>query len=90
MKTYLAKGFVCCMLFSVSVFSQEDKIKTFLKCSCDARYIQQKTLFIDYVRDQNLSDLDVFVFEIGNGSGGIEYTFNFYGKKKLNNRSFRH
>ncbi len=86
MKTYITKGFVCCILFSVCVFSQEDKIKTFLKCSCDARYIQQKTLFIDYVRDQNLSDLDVFVFEIGNGSGGIEYTFNFYGKKKLNNR----
>ena len=86
MKTYIAKGFVCCILFSVSVFSQEDKIKTFLKCSCDARYIQQKTLFIDYVRDQNLSDLDVFVFEIGNGSGGIEYTFNFYGKKEFNNR----
>ena len=82
----MAKGFVCCILFSVFVFSQEDKIKTFLKCSCDARYIQQKTLFIDYVRDQNLSDLDVFVFEIGNGSGGIEYTFNFYGKEKLNNR----
>ena len=86
MKTCIAKGFVWCILFSVSVFSQEDKIKTFLKCSCDARYIQQKTLFIDYVRDQNLSDLDVFVFEIGNGSGGIEYTFNFYGKKKLNNK----
>ena len=86
MKTYIAKGFVCCILFSVSAFSQEDKIKTFLKCSCDARYIQQKTLFIDYVRDQNLSDLDVFVFEIGNGSGGIEYTFNFYGKKEFNNR----
>ena len=86
MKTYIAKVFVCCILFSVSVFSQEDKIKTFLKCSCDARYIQQKTLFIDYVRDQNLSDLDVFVFEIGNGSGGIEYTFNFYGKKEFNNR----
>ena len=86
MKTYIAKGFVCCILFSVSVFSQEGKIKTFLKCSCDARYIQQKTLFIDYVRDQNLSDLDVFVFEIGNGSGGIEYTFNFYGKKEFNNR----
>ena len=86
MKTYIAKGFVYCILFSVSAFSQEDKIKTFLKCSCDARYIQQKTLFIDYVRDQNLSDLDVFVFEIGNGSGGIEYTFNFYGKKEFNNR----
>jgi len=86
MKTYIAKVFVCCILFSVSVFSQEGKIKTFLKCSCDARYIQQKTLFIDYVRDQNLSDLDVFVFEIGNGSGGIEYTFNFYGKKEFNNR----
>ena len=86
MKTYIVKGFAYCILFSVSVFSQEDKIKTFLKCSCDARYIQQKTLFIDYVRDQNVSDLDVFVFEIGNGSGGIEYTFNFYGKKKFNNR----
>ena len=75
-----------CILFSVSAFSQEDKIKTFLKCSCDARYIQQKTLFIDYLIEQNLSDLEVFVFEIGNGSGGIEYTFNFYGKKKFNNR----
>ena len=86
MKISTIKGFGFWIFFSVSVFSQENKIKTFLKCSCDGRYIQQNSLFIDYVRDQNLSDLDVFVFDIRNGSGGVEYTFNFYGKKKLNNR----
>ena len=86
MKNSTIKGFGFWIFFSVSVFSQENKIKTFLKCSCDGRYIQQNSLFIDYVRDQNLSDLDVFVFDIRNGSGGVEYTFNFYGKKKLNNR----
>ena len=89
MKNYKITTSIFCFLFSVSIFSQEDKIKTFLKCNCDARYIQQNTLFIDYVRDQNLSDLEVFVFDITSGSGGREYTFNFYGKEKLNNRENR-
>ena len=86
MKDCKLKGSVFWILFSLSVFSQESKIKAFLKCNCDARYIQQNTLFIDYVRDQNLADLEIFVFEITSGSGGREYTFNFYGKEKLNNR----
>ena len=86
MKDCKLNGFVFWISFSLSVFSQESKIKAFLKCNCDARYIQQNTLFIDYVRDQNLADLEIFVFEITSGSGGREYTFNFYGKEKLNNR----
>ena len=86
MKNLKSKVFVFWIICPFYVFSQEGKIKAFLKCNCDARYIQQNTLFIDYVRDQNLSDLEIFVFEITSGSGGTEYTFNFYGKKKLNNR----
>ena len=57
------------LLFSKS-FSQSDKIKVFLNCNCDSEFIKQNTLLFDYVRDRTLSDIEVFVFEISNASGG--------------------
>ena len=65
-------------------FGQNEKIKIFLSCRCDDDYLKQNTLFFDYVRDMDLSDIDVFVFEITNASGGRNYSFNFKGKNKFN------
>ena len=67
------------LLFSKS-FSQSDKIKVFLNCNCDSEFIKQNSLLFDYVRDRTLSDIEVFVFEISNASGGRKYSFDYKGK----------
>ena len=80
------KKIVFTLLIFVSYFGfgQNEKIKIFLSCRCDDDYLKQNTLFFDYVRDMDLSDIDVFVFEITNASGGRNYSFNFKGKNKFN------
>ena len=67
-------------------FGQNEKIKVFLSCRCDDDYLKQNTLFFDYVRDMDLSDIEVFVFEITNASGGRNYSYNFKGKNKFNKK----
>ena len=71
--------FVLSFFFFVTVFGQNQKIKVFLSCRCDDDFLKQNTLFFDYVRDMSLSDIEVFVFEITNASGGRNYSFNFNG-----------
>ena len=80
------KKIVFTLLIFVSYFGfgQNEKIKIFLSCRCDDDYLKQNTLFFDYVRDMDLSDIEVFVFEITNASGGRNYSFNFKGKNKFN------
>ena len=72
------------VLFSKS-YSQSDKIKVFLSCRCDNDFIKQNTLVFDYVRDRTLSDIEVFVFEITNASGGRNYSFEYKGKNNFQN-----
>lgn len=73
-------------LLAFNSFAQKNKLTAFLKCNCDSRYIQQNTLFLDYVRDQKLADIEIFVFEISNGGGGQQYTFNFSAKGSLESK----
>ena len=78
--------FVLIFFVFVQIFGQNQKIKVFLSCSCDDDFLKQNTLFFDYVRDMSLSDIEVFVFEITNASGGRNYTFNFNGKNNFINK----
>ena len=78
--------FVLIFFVFVQVFGQNQKIKVFLSCRCDDDFLKQNTLFFDYVRDMSLSDIEVFVFEITNASGGRNYTFNFNGKNNFINK----
>ena len=73
----------------IQVFGQNQKIKVFLSCRCDDDFLKQNTLFFDYVRDMSLSDIEVFVFEITNASGGKNYTFNFNGKNNFINKEYK-
>jgi hypothetical protein len=57
----------------------------FLSCRCDNNFIKQNTLVFDYVRDRTLSDIEVFVFEITNASGGRNYSFEYKGKNNFQN-----
>ena len=78
--------FVLIFFVFVQIFGQNQKIKVFLSCRCDDDFLKQNTLFFDYVRDMSLSDIEVFVFEIKNASGGRNYTFNFNGKNNFINK----
>ena len=76
--------FILLILVAGFGFGQNEKIKVFLNCRCDDDYLKQNTLFFDYVRDMDLADIEVFVFEITNASGGSNFSFNFKGKNKFN------
>ena len=76
--------FILLILVADFGFGQNEKIKVFLNCPCDDDYLKQNTLFFDYVRDMDLADIEVFVFEITNASGGSNFSFNFKGKNKFN------
>jgi hypothetical protein len=73
-------------VFLIKAYSQTDRIKVFLSCNCDDSYIKQNTLLLDYVRDRTLSDIEVFVFEISNASGGRNFTFEYNGKNDFQNK----
>lgn len=73
-------------VFLIKAYSQTDKIKVFLSCNCDDSYIKQNTLLLDYVRDRTLSDIEVFVFDISNASGGRNFTFEYKGKNDFQNK----
>lgn len=72
------------LLFFISFnsYSQENKLKVFLDCRCDTSYIKQNTPFLEYVRDQNLSDVEVFVYDIWNAAGARSFDFNFEGNNQ--------
>lgn len=65
-------------------FSQEeaklkDRIKLFIECRCERSYIRQEINFVDHVRDQGLANVNLFIYDIANGSGGRTYKLEFEG-----------
>lgn len=65
-------------------FSQEEtkakgRIKLFIECSCERSYIRQEINFVDHVRDQGLANVNLFIYDIANGSGGRTYKLEFEG-----------
>ncbi|WP_422084016.1 DUF481 domain-containing protein [Ulvibacterium sp.] len=65
-------------------FSQEkakvkDRIKLFIECRCERSYIRQEINFVDHVRDQGLANINLFIYDIANGSGGRTYKLEFEG-----------
>lgn len=82
------KHILLCILIVFCYFktsAQSEKVKVFLSCRCDDDFIKQNTLVFDYVRDRTLSDIEVFVFEITNASGGRNYSFEYKGKNDFQN-----
>ena len=51
----------------------------FLDCNCEKRYIQQEIDFVSHVRDQDLANVKLFIYDIANGSGGRTYKLEFTG-----------
>jgi hypothetical protein len=55
--------------------------RVFLDCQfeCDAEYLRQNVLFVDYVRDRAVADVHVMVTTQGTGGGGSAWSVRFIG-----------
>lgn len=70
------------LLFITATFgnyAQEQQLKVFLNCNCDTNYIRQNTPFLEFVRDQNLADVEIFAYNIRNAAGSQSYDFKYDG-----------
>lgn len=68
--------------FSFLSFSQEEKkeeLKLFVDCSCEKSYIRQEITFVNHVRDQAQANVQLFIYDIANGSGGRTYKLEYKG-----------
>lgn len=68
---------------SIVLFSQSERLRIFTDCNCDRNYIRQELSSFDHVRDQALADVQVFINNITNGSGGQTYQLNFTGRNSF-------
>ena len=70
------------ILFTITSFSfaQEGKVKAYLDCSrCDENFIKQETSFLDYVRDQDLADIEIFILDVYTPTGSRSFEINIDG-----------
>ncbi len=82
--------FFILLLLPLTVFPQNESIKLFLDCNCDKRFVQQEINFVKHVRDQALANVQLFIYDIANGSGGRTYKLEFTGAggfEELTNKS---
>ncbi|GAB5475305.1 MAG: hypothetical protein Mars2KO_34040 [Maribacter sp.] len=81
--TLFGKTFVYLLLvISTFCFSQEKpkaRLKLFVDCSCEKSYIRQEVKFVNHVRDQAQANIQLFIYDIANGSGGRTYKLDFTG-----------
>ncbi len=59
----------------------QDAPRVFIDCrSCDMMFLRQEINFVSHVRDRQLAEVQVFVTDQPNGSGGKTYSLSFTGK----------
>lgn len=79
--------FLFILLFaSFSSFAQnaDNQLKIFIDCqTCDQDFIKQEMPSLSYVRDRLLADVHIQLVSQNTGSGGVMFTFFFYGQKDL-------
>lgn len=79
--------------FFVNSFAQQDtteQLKIFFDCNvCDQTYMKQNLGNVQFVRDQDLSDVHLFFVTQRNGSGGRSYEVDFIGKGDFENINYK-
>ncbi|APQ16387.1 DUF481 domain-containing protein [Maribacter hydrothermalis] len=85
---FLKQGvlFFILIVFSIKIAGQRPPVpennqapRLFIECNCDRSYIQQEIKFVNHVRDQSLANIQLFIFDVTNGSGGRTYVLEFKG-----------
>ena len=67
------------LFISFSSLSQEKKLKAYIDCRCDESYLKQETSFLEYVRDQDLADIEIFVRDERNPTGSRSFEIKIDG-----------
>ena len=67
------------LIISLGSLAQENKIKAYLDCRCDENYIKQETSFLEYVRDQDLADVEIFIRDERNPTGSRSFEIKIDG-----------
>ena len=63
-------------------FAQLEKIKAYIDCRCDENYLKQQTSFLEYVRDQDLADIEIFVRDVWNPAGSRAFEIKIDGNNE--------
>ena len=85
LKSTFALIFLC---IGIQLYAQDNdaQLKIFLDCNlCDETFIKQNLNNVEFVRDQNYSDVHLFFITQRNGSGGRSYEIEFLGKNSYEN-----
>ena len=86
-------SFICILLISLQVIAQgtsnTDVIETnhlnvFYDCDdCDVTFMKQNLNHVEFVRDQNFSDVHLLINSQANGSGGSSVMLQFIGQQEF-------
>ena len=71
-----------CLISINLVRSQElgkEPVRLFTDCDCEKNYIRQEIGYVNHVRDQSQANVQLFIYDIANGSGGRTYSLDFKG-----------
>ena len=78
------KKLILLVLFiPVISFGQDQKLKVYLDCRCDDNYIKQKTSFLEYVRDQDLADIEIIIRDIRTPTGTRSFEIQIDGNNEF-------
>ena len=84
---------VLSLFFFLNSFAQEDtteQLKIFLDCNvCDDDFMRQNLGNVQFVRDQDLSDVHLFFVTQRNASGGRSYDVDFIGKNDFETINYK-
>ncbi|MGB5555066.1 MAG: DUF481 domain-containing protein, partial [Flavobacteriaceae bacterium] len=60
--------------------SEKESLQLFIDCACERSYLTQEINFVNHVRDKTLANIELFIYDIANGSGGRTYKLEYKGK----------
>lgn len=72
--------FLLCTILVHSQDKDKEPVRLFTECNCDKNYIRQEIGYLNHVRDQSLANVQLFIYDVANGSGGRTYSLDFKGK----------
>lgn len=79
----LGSALIYLLFLTPSLFYAQEgpqaQLKLFVDCSCEKSYIRQEIEFVNHVRDQAQANIQLFIYDIANGSGGRTYKLEFKG-----------
>lgn len=71
---------------AVNDTSSHSVLRIFMNCpECDMAYLKQELPYLNYVRDRKLAQVQIIVTEQSTGSGGSEFTLQFFGLNEFEN-----